>query len=207
MSAFDETNLPPSLLEDTLDNLLVATLYTPIEVIGYHGCTERSADIIVAKQEYIHSKEDTDWLGDGFYFWEYAPHRAEEWADIICKRADDGSKPAVIRATIRLGRCLNLLDIAYMQDLAITYPKVVANYETLNRPLPRNTATGAHRLDRQVVNLYCKEMAEVAGVPFQTVRGCFPEGKPIYPDSKILGKTHVQIAVRDDACILEPTII
>jgi hypothetical protein len=63
-----------------------------------------------------------------------------------------------------------------------------------------NTARGAHYLDRAVVDEYC-ELVEDLALPFQTVRGCFPEGEAIYSGSKILRKAHVQVAIRDLRCI------
>ena len=94
-----------------------------------------------------------------------------------------------------------------MQQLADAYEAVVDYYRKEGRRLPTNTPTGAHFLDRMVVNSYCRRVEEITGIPIQTVRGCFPEGKPIYPESKILGKTHVQIAVRDSVCITDVSII
>jgi hypothetical protein len=41
-----------------------------------------------------------------------------------------------------------------------------------------------------------------SGLPeFDTIRGVFVEGDPVYPGSEIYHKTHVQIAVRNQACI------
>ncbi|HTD32626.1 MAG TPA: hypothetical protein VK665_03115, partial [Candidatus Elarobacter sp.] len=43
---------------------------------------------------------------------------------------------------------------------------------------------------------------DIAGVaPVQSVKGVFTEGGPAYPGSSIPAKTHIQIAVRDPACI------
>lgn len=184
-----------------------ASLHAPIEVIGFHGCTEKAAISILSSNDFRLSTKAYDWVGDGFYFWEYASHRAEEWANKIYADTGDGSKPAVIRATIRLGNCLNLLDTEHMQQLADAYKAVVDSYHNAGRRLPSNTSTGAHFLDRVVVNSYCRRVEKITGAAIQTVRGCFPEGEPIYPESKILGKTHVQIAVRDAACITEVSII
>ena len=43
--------------------------------------------------------------------------------------------------------------------------------------------------------------------PLHTVRGSFAEGDPIYPGSKILQKSHTQIAVRDPTCILRASLV
>jgi hypothetical protein len=37
---------------------------------------------------------------------------------------------------------------------------------------------------------------------YQTVRGAFMEGTPVYPGAGIFEKTHIQIAVRDPDWIL-----
>ena len=46
------------------------------------------------------------------------------------------------------------------------------------------------------------ELAGPEGVYFQTVRGVFVEGDPAYAGAGMRTKTHIQIAVRDPACIL-----
>ena len=83
-----------------------------------------------------------------------------------------------------------------------------ANHETIGViRLPRNTELGAHFLDREIVDAYCRSLATRTASPFQTVRGSFAEGDPIYPGSKILQKAHTQIAVRDPGCILRLTLV
>ncbi len=178
-------------------------LVAPRAVIGYHGCTRESAESILADNRFLPSRSEYDWLGEGFYFFEYAPYRALDWAQGRC--AEAGMQPAVIRATIRLGRCLNLLDTRHIPRLAEVY---AAFAETVApEDMPRNTASGAHYLDRYVVNAYCRLVEEDTALPFQTVRGTFPEGAPIYRGSKILEKAHTQIAVRDGACILHVSLV
>ena len=100
---------------------------------------------------------------------------------------------------LRLGRCLNLLDTEDAQKLLLMYQKLVEAYG--ERRLPRNTDTGAHYLDRKVIDLRCELAALEDGYVFQTVRGSYPEGDPLFPGSKILSLAHTQIAVRDPVCI------
>ncbi len=60
-------------------------------------------------------------------------------------------------------------------------------------------------LDCAVLNLGLGNLDEVhaAGRPlYQTVRGVSVEGEEAYPGAAIRLKTHVQVAVRDRACIL-----
>ena len=175
----------------------------PRTVIGYHGCSRDTADTILAEQRFLPSTRAYDWLGEGVYFWEYAPYRAREWAEARCTR--DGGEPAVIRATIRLGRCLNLLDIEHIPDLVLMYNSFV---QTLGESgLPRNTDRGAHFLDRLIIDAHCRALARRTATGVQTVRGQFAEGNPIYPGSKILEKAHSQIAVRDPSCIVKATLV
>ena len=69
-------------------------------------------------------------------------------------------------------------------------------------------STGAHRLDREVIN-YSVGMLKEQNVYIACVRSAFAEGHPVYPDSAFYNRAHVQIVVRDiDRCInrtwLEP---
>jgi len=175
----------------------------PRTVIGYHGCSQETADRIFAEQRFLPSTRAYDWLGEGFYFWEYAPYRALEWAGQKCKQ--EGGIPAVIRATIKLGRCLNLLDVEHIPELIQVYDSYVGTVGAAN--LPRNTERGAHFLDREIIDGHCRAIAQRDASPLQTVRGSFAEGSPIYPGSKILQKAHVQIAVRDATCILRASLV
>ena len=70
-----------------------------------------------------------------------------------------------------------------------------------------NTDWGAHFLDREIIDTYCRVFALDVTSPLQTVRGSFAEGAPIYPGSKILHKAHTQIAVRDTASILRVSLV
>ena len=177
--------------------LLKRPAFAPRTVIAYHGCSEEIAEKVLSDGCFLSSTNTYDWLGAGIYFWEYAPNRALRWAQELQKSR--GGSPAVLGVTIRLGRCLNLLDTAKAPILARTYQDIVENLET--RRLPRNTDTGAHFLDREVIDTHCRTAAKSNAYLYQTVRGSYPEGEPIYPGSKILSLTHTQIAVRDAACI------
>lgn len=49
-----------------------------IEIYGYHGTIQHFADQIVAKQDFIDSDKDNEWLGTGVYFFAYKAH-ADWW--------------------------------------------------------------------------------------------------------------------------------
>ena len=38
-------------------------------------------------------------------------------------------------------------------------------------------------------------------MPYDTIRGAFPEGDPIYPGTEITEKNHIQISVKNVNCI------
>jgi hypothetical protein len=168
----------------------------PHTVVGYHGCSRETAEQIIAGQPFVPSTRRYDWLGVGIYFWEYGPFRAREWAEIRF-----GDEAAVLEATIRLGRCLNLLDIEHHARVAAAYERALEQVTRDGAIMPENADDGRHYRDRYLIEFYWSTAAEDAGVRFQTVRACYPEGEPLFPGSRLLSRTHVQIAVRDNRCI------
>lgn len=170
-------------------------------ILGYHGCEEAFANALLTRPDsaagWQVSRNDHDWLGWGIYFWEHAPERALEWATQRgCK------EPAVIGAVVQLGRCFDLMNIVSTRLLAQTYRRAKEEAAFRGHGLPKNTSgrdLKARRLDCYIINT-CLEASYDLG--FQTVRGAFLEGDEIYEGAMIREQSHVQIAVRDPACIL-----
>jgi hypothetical protein len=163
-------------------------------VLGFHGCEPGLADALIRGELPITawnaSRNVYDWLGEGIYFWEHAPKRALEW----------GEKGGVIGAVIQLGLCLDLTDVRLTDLLSAEYETVQRTHEELGRPLPENK--GKRRdLDCLVINSLVDSM-KAKGQTFQTVRGVFLEGDPVFPGSGILRESHIQIAVRVLSCIV-----
>ncbi|MGO8671139.1 MAG: hypothetical protein ACLQVD_07240 [Capsulimonadaceae bacterium] len=173
----------------------------PLSVIGYHGCHVDAANLIVAGTKFRPSENGYDWLGAGIYFWEDAPSRAAEWA-----RKRFGDSGAVLEAMISLGHCLNLLDTTHFDKMAESHQKLLTGYKRRGLDLPKNVRK-RHDLDYVVIEAYSASFVDAGGNPFQTVRGCFPEGAPLYDGSKILRETHIQIAVRDHRYISEVAVV
>jgi hypothetical protein len=173
----------------------------PREVIGYHGCTREVAERLVSGESWLPSQNRYDWLGEGIYFWEYAPYRSLEWA--IDRYGGDS---AVIQSRIGLGECLNLLDRRDFMALQHVYGQTVDSFRLHGLPVPLNSSRGAHFLDRHIIDEFCTRTRPDRHV-IQSVRGCFPEGDPLYPGSKILTLAHVQIAIRDPACIRSAQLV
>ena len=73
------------------------------------------------------------------------------------------------------------------------------------RKLPKNrTAPKDKREDNVLRYLDCaviNHLRILARDPFDTVRGLFIEGEPVYPGAEIFHKTHSEIAVCNPACI------
>ncbi len=176
-------------------------------VIGYHGCDESVArNVLLRGRNLRPSDNDYDWLGRGIYFWEHGPQRAYEWA----RHSKRLKKPAVIGAFINLGYCFDLLDINYTQLLTDLFPLYRRAYETTGTPLPLNLSPKNHtcndlilrHLDCSVINWCLDFLEKQENQHFHTVRGLFSEGTPVFEGSKILAKSHIQIAVRDAAAIV-----
>jgi hypothetical protein len=167
-------------------------------VIGYHGCRRSVAKALLDGGPFKTSENDYDWLGRGIYFWEHGPDRALRWAKKY-------RHPAVVGAVIQLGKCFDLLDTRYTNDLGEFYPYLEQAHRKHNVPLPKNTGSTKdlllRRLDCTVLNHYLA-MVEAYNVTYDTVRGAFTEGARAFPGSKIRRETHVQIAVRNPECIV-----
>jgi len=56
-------------------------------------------------------------------------------------------------------------------------------------------------LDCAVINNCLDDLAE-KGLTFDTIRGAFLEGNPIFEGTTISAETHIQVAVRNRSCIL-----
>lgn len=182
-------------------------------VLGYHGCDASVAERVFAgKASLIPSANDYDWLGHGIYFWEHNARRAYEWACELRDgpRARAGgakphvSSPAVVGAIIELRLCLNLLDSRSIEMVRRAYGDLADIYREAEQPLLRNEG-GADRLMRRldcaVIELLHANRRGRGDPPFDTVRGAFVEGEPIYPDAGFHDKTHVQLCVRTPDCI------
>jgi hypothetical protein len=185
----------------------------PSWVLGFHGCDEEvGMAVLTNSSKHLKMSRNTyDWLGEGIYFWENDPLRAIQFAkEGMGGRVTRGNirKPFVIGAVIDLGLCLNLFDQAALQELAETYEHVRELYDGLDLELPENGKGHMIRpLDRLVINYVhtiresLAEDDEVRFRPYQTVRAGFSEGALLFPGTSITQKQHIQIAVRDRACI------
>jgi hypothetical protein len=180
-------------------------------VLAYHGCDAAVAERLLAGEPFRKSENDHDWLGAGVYFWEYGADRALQFARDQQRRGKV-AVPAAVGAVLQLGNCFDLMDTAYTRDLASAYREYRSFAALHGRMLPRNAGSTPdkklRRLDCSVLNFYL-ELVDTLGVSFDTVRGGFVEGERAFPGSGIYRESHIQIAVRNPACILgvfRPTV-
>lgn len=183
-------------------------------VLGYHGCDKSVAQKAVLEgTALLQSDRDYDWLGPGAYFWESDPTRALEWAQWKVK-IGDYSEPAVVGAVIDLRNCLDLISREDIDVLRAAHRSFLSVQKRAGLPIPKNrNPKGATDSDRVLRFLDCavfRHLHRIIDVlvandpeisPFDTVRGMFVEGGKAYPGSGIYKKSHVQIAVRNPACV------
>jgi hypothetical protein len=179
-------------------------------VVGYHGCDRAiGEEVLVRGQPLKRSINPWDWLGEGIYFWEHGPERALEFARWK-KRRGEITEPFVLGAYIHLGQCFDLTDTVATRQLGAFYTALTERLAAAGLPLPSNEKGGPadfdlvkRFLDCAVLNFGLDRLSHTdPPVRYDTVRGVFPEGGEAYPGSKILMKTHVQVAVRNPDCIL-----
>lgn len=186
----------------------------PNLIIGFHGCDETTYKNVLYKQERLKASHNSyDWLGGGIYFWENSLARAEEWAVSYCKRynerhpEEEHKKPAVIGAVICLGHCLDLTDYGSTDILKTGYEILKLELSLLGKQLPVNKdITGDNdlllrELDCAVIERIHQYNREMKKRSYDSVRGVFIEGKPVYKDSGIREKTHTQLCIVNPNCI------
>jgi hypothetical protein len=177
----------------------------PQIIFGYHGCDESTLRLVLDGGHLKPSVNAYDWLGHGIYFWERSHQRALKWAQEMAQSPNSTiHTPSVIGVVINLGLCLDLGDPESADLVSFAYQDYLARCREEETLPPRNTGTEskARFLDCAVVN-HLHLLREDAGEPpFDTVRGFFNEGQPVYPTAGLRTLDHVQICIRNPHCIL-----
>jgi hypothetical protein len=109
-----------------------------------------------------------------------------------------------VGAAIDLGRCLHLASRECLEYLREAYWHLRRACEEDGVPLPANTGRlfGNRRLDCAVFETVHKLRREEGLPPFDTVAAYFVEGEQLYPGAAVRALDHVQICVRNSACVL-----
>ena len=179
--------------------------YQPFSTIGFHSCDkEVGLRVLNGEDELLPSKNAWDWLGGGIYFWEQNPFRALEYATECAQRKQFNKipikTPFVIGAIINLGNCLNLVESSSLKILTASYRHLKETSDAIGEKMPVNRGNN-RALDCLVIQSIHKQNLSFSEQPYDTVRCAFPEGEEAYPTSYISSRLHIQICVRNTACI------
>ncbi len=137
-------------------------------VIAYHGCDAAVADRVLSGDPFRPSENDYDWLGSGIYFWEFGFDRALRFAAWQNKRGKT-KRVAVVGAVLQLGKCFDLMDTRFTDELPIAFEMLTTAHEQTGQPLPRNEGMTPDKrlrhLDCAVLNLATRATCRS---PFET---------------------------------------
>lgn len=186
-------------------------------IIGYHGCDATTRDDLVSGRisTLNPSRNRYDWLGEGVYFFEGDIDRALIFADnshqnprkMYTRRAI--ATPAVVGATLCIKHCLDMTTQWGVRTFRGALQELTDSLDREGLPSPTNEAVDAadrdvllRNLDAAVFNVIRKAKFGMALEPIQAVRGAFHQGEELAPRSGFRQNSHIQIALRDPACIV-----
>jgi len=181
----------------------------PSIVFGFHACDKEIGEKLVSGELKLKpSENDFDWLGHGMYFWENSQLRAEKYGEDLLKR-EKIKDPVVLGATINLGFCLDLLNSESLSLVHSSYRALKGIMRTANEELPKNECSTIaksddlllRKLDCLVFNFLHYERKEKEERSFDSVRGVFWEGEPLYPSAGFKDKNHIQLCIKNPNCI------
>jgi hypothetical protein len=182
-------------------------------VLAYHGCdiSVRNLLLSVGDAHLEASKNPYDWLGDGRYFFEDDWMRALGFA--IRAAESPGKKfsskpisvPSVIGVVLRIHRWL---DMGTQEGIA-EYMDAHDDLTGRDAHLPTNKAAGKHDtdmilrpMDRKIINHVHARRVSAGLPPYDAVRSHFPQGPELLETSGFRRDTHIQIALRNYACVV-----
>ncbi len=87
--------------------------------------------------------------------------------------------------------------------MSLAWPKFVESLEEAGHPVPKNSGRDlkARFGDRALINWYLAQL-EAEGQYYDSVRGAFIEGEPIFEGSSIHLESHIQICIRNPSCVV-----
>ena len=182
--------------------------YTDITVYGFHGCQRTIADKLLSGEKIFRVSENKfDWLGHGIYFWENDWPRANVWAT-----ERFGKEGCVLGARINLESCFDLSNSYARSFLREAYESLAFVATQTGSLLPENRRGSRdlgnpddrklRYLDCAVINYAFDLVRETyPDLAFDSVRGAFQEGYELFPGSSIRESDHIQLCIRNPACI------
>lgn len=192
----------------------------PNLTIGFHGCDLSVRNDLVSNPDKVKkSQEKFDWLGNGFYVWENNYARAYKWAEDKQKRVKIIT-PSVIGVIYQLDYCLDFTDSESIELLPVYYNLMKSDLALANKKIPENKDFPKdeyhdlifRELDcavieylHQKISEQIKSDVETTGFSdyrcFDTARGIFTEGGPVFEGAGIRSKNHIQVCIRNLNCI------
>ncbi|WP_233237240.1 hypothetical protein [Bordetella sp. LUAb4] len=186
-------------------------------IVAYHGCDATTRDDLVSGRLLTlnPSRNRYDWLGEGIYFFEGDIDRALMFAHnshqnprkMYTRRAI--GTPAVVGAALCIKHCLDMTTQWGVKIFCGALHELTDALEREGLPQPTNEAVDAadqdillRNLDAAVFNVIRKANFGTGMEAVQAVRGAFHQGKELAPRSGFRHNSHIQIAVRDPACIV-----
>ena len=160
---------------------------------------------LLAGEPFERSDNDYDWLGPGIYFWESNPSRGIEfYREARRRKGLSATGGTVVGAVIDLGYCLDLTTSLGTEAVRAAHEEYTAMARKAGYALPKNAGGDdllQRKLDCAVLTYLHRARHDRDLTPFQSVRGVFQEGAPIYEGAGFRAKTHTQIAVLDQSSI------
>lgn len=180
--------------------------YQPSFILGFHGCDRTVGEAVLsgAEPDLKPSEKAYDWLGSGIYFWEGNLARAWAWAD---QRKGEGKirTPFVLGAIIDLRHCLDLFNSESMQQVRIAHVSLTQVMSAAGQKMPTNVGKtpdkAGRMLDCAVMNALHGFRKNLGQEEYDSVRGPFLEGEPIYAGAGFRSESHIQICVRNVRCV------
>ena len=154
---------------------------------AYHGTSSKSAKLILKSKQFKLSIGDSEFFGNGVYFYERDPSHCSYFGQKACRR--DGSQEYVIlQATVELGKCFDLLVQKYRDILEHTL-------NILSKAKQGNTSDGA------AINYIADNVCKI-----DTVRGIRAVGELLDGSKNTRKVQRSMIVVRDTEKISDVNI-
>lgn len=186
-------------------------------VLAYHGCDESIRDLLVSG-ELAHldpSSNRYDWLGEGVYFFENDPKRAMLFAEAASENpkkkftAKPIVTPAIVGVVLRVNRWLDMTMQAGIADFQTAYAALADDRLQNGRRMPTNKSADIddidvilHHLDKAVFDTLHAARVDQKLLPYDAVKGAFPQGAEVAPSSAFKIRSHIQIALRNNKCVV-----
>lgn len=178
---------------------------SPGLLLAFHGSDRSVANRLVAGDPFKASNNAYDWLGRGIYSWEPNPKRAFDFAsELAVSERSSITQPDVVGAVLSLGYCPDLTTKAGLDTAAIAPEKLIALFAAAgdDREVAQNHPDLLRRfLDCAVINRLHDIREDAGETAFDSVRGVFVEGEPLYPTYGFHHKTHIQLVILNPECI------